>query len=62
MEIEVILLNPAVSKECKLINYKCLTIRKYIGFYYLQEPTCSEIDSFVIPFRDYIKEKSKSTK
>lgn len=55
MDIEEFLLEMADSDECRRINYKRLAIRKYIGVYYAQKPVPGKIDSFMIPFRDYVK-------
>ena len=55
MDIEEFLLEMADSDECRRINYKRLAIRKYIGVYYAQKPVPGIIDSFMIPFRDYVK-------
>ena len=57
MDIEEFLLEMADSDECRRINYKRLAIRKYIGVYYAQKPVSGEIDSFMIPFRDYVRHK-----
>lgn len=57
MDVEEFLLEIAESEECKKINYKRLAIRKYIGVYYAEKPVRGEIDNFMIPFRDYVKEK-----
>ena len=55
MDIEEFLLEMADSDECRKINYKRLAIREYIGIYYAQKLVPGEIDSFMIPFRDYVK-------
>lgn len=57
MDIEDFLIEIAESDECKKINYKRLAIQKYIGVYYAEKPVRGEIDAFMIPFRDYVKNK-----
>ena len=55
MDIEEFLLEMADSDECRRINYKRLAIQMYIGVYYAKKPVPGKIDSFMIPFRDYVK-------
>lgn len=55
MDIEEFLLEMADSDECRRINYKRLAIQMYIGVYYAKKPVPRKIDSFMIPFRDYVK-------
>ena len=55
MDIESFLLEMAESEACQRIAYKRLSIGMSIGLYYSMEK--GDIDPFMIPFRDYIKDQ-----
>jgi len=55
MEPEIFLLEMYESDECQKILYKRLAIHMYIGLYCAMKPERGVIDSFMIPFRDYVK-------
>ena len=57
MEPELFLLEMAESEECQKIMYKRMAIRKYIGLYYAMKDERGVIDSFMVPFRDLVKEQ-----
>lgn len=57
MDPELFLLEMAESEECQKIMYKRMAIRKHIGLYYAIKDERGVIDSFMVPFRDLVKQQ-----
>ena len=57
VKAELFLLEMAECEECKKVIYKRMAIRGYIGSYYNTIRKNGYVDSFAIPFRNYIKER-----
>lgn len=59
MEPELFLLEMAETEECKSITYKRLAIREFMGLYFSQKRKIGQIDPFMIPFGEVIKNSIK---
>lgn len=59
MEPELFLLEMAETEECKSITYKRLAIREFMGLYFSQKRKIGQIDPFMIPFGEIIKNSIK---
>lgn len=57
MEPVLFLLQMYESEECQKIMYKRLAILMFIGLYYAMKPERGVIDTFMIPFRNYVKKQ-----
>lgn len=59
MEPDLFLLEMAESDECKSIIYKRLAIRELMGIYFSQKRKIGQIDTFMIPFGEFVKNSIK---
>lgn len=57
MDPELFLLELSETPECQSIMYKRMSINMFIGFYYSGVNDSTQIDKFMIPFRERIKKE-----